>query len=536
MLYQGDFVPSVRTPYEVCYDPTSPDRRKPRWWIVREPYNKWDAIEKWAKTGSNTYDPDLEAAIRKAPKWTHYAKEWNYEQNEYEFDDSIAIHYVYGEPSPAKPDGLRAIVLDSEHCLIPPGPLGESRSPVFRLAPSEVIFKAEGYSANIDGLPIVKALSAQLSSILSNETNYALTRILAARKANLKHHLLDTGLSVIDWDHFDPVSGSPVPEPHAMDLNGTQSTSFTFYEVLKALLDDVMGGSPVTRGDPKATAGDSGSKAAMLYAAGQAVGANYLRSKFRSDEEVATFIVESMARHATAPRVISIVGKNNSYEAREFVGADLKKSGRVLVRQADPARDTFSGRLTMVQTIGEMDPPNQERMAQLVYTGKLEPIIEPEQRRKMLIARENEALLDPKKPSPIVRREDPHMQHYKEHAEAFLGNMDARNDQALTAKYEAHQQWHIDSLTIGSPRYATDDVLRMTGQGPLPPPGGASPPGGIPQPSDADGGNGGPKPPPQSQDQQALNNGKLPGLPQMPKNAATGQKMGGGPNIGSAGT
>lgn len=533
-VYQGDFVFSIRTRYDVAYDPTSPDRRRPRWWIVREPMSRWDALEAYGNVNA-AQSPEAKAdaeemriAIMRAEKWSHYATEWDYEQHEYEHDDTIAVYWVYVEGCRARPEGRKALVLDAKHVL-EDTPLDEDRAGVFRLAASDVIFKPEGHSANFNGMPIAKAYSGQVSMILSNHTSFGLQRIVGARKANVKSHQLDTGLGLVDYDHFDVQNGVPIPKPEVASLLQSPPELFTMADLLKQELDTQMGGSPVRRGDPEATRGDSGSKSALLHAAAQQIGSGFVRAKLRSDEEVATFIISSTRRHATVPRVTRIAGKSHSYAAKQFVGADLRQLSRVLVRQAHPARDTFDGRMAMAEMLIPLPPDQRQQMQSVIFTGKLEPMAQDVEQRRALIDRENEALLDPKMPMPVVLSTDMHAVHILEHA-ACMTSEDARRNPEIVKRHDMHLAGHVAALTPGSATFAGFELLLATGQQPFPPPGGptGAPPGKEPPEAKAAPGK------PQN------GAGDNPGakMPEQPKNPATGEKaplpVPAGPSLGPA--
>jgi hypothetical protein len=520
-LYEGDFVFSVRSPYEVARAPTTADRSKAPWNVVLEPMNRWDMLEQYGGDSE-----DVRLAILNAPKWSSYCATWDFEKQEYDEDDTIGVYFVYGEKSRSLPEGRFALVLDEKTVLLD-GPLADDRAGVFRYAPCEVMFRPEGHSNNFDGLPIAEAYHAQMSAILTNQASFGVQRIVAARKSNVKPHDLATGVSLLEYDSFDATTQQSLPEPHVAQLLAPPPEMFTFRSDLASELDTVMGGSPVRRGDPEATKGDSGAKAAMLYAAAQNISSSALRALLRSDEEVATFIVDSIRRHATVERITAIAGKNNSYTAKKFVGEDLNQIVRVRVRQANPARDTFPGRMQMAEMmLSAKSPQERQDLQSLIITGRLEPMVEDSESERILVERENEALRDPNAPMPTVRKGDQHIGHMAKH-ESCMTDPDLRDNSVIAARIDAHNAAHEAALTPGVPGFAGYPILAATNQKPFPPMGqsmggGAPglPPGGPGGPSAGNGPPpGGPRPKPPDM------SGAQPGGPRMPQVPSTGERL-----------
>jgi hypothetical protein len=268
----------------------------------------------------------------------------------------------------------------------------------------------------------------------------------------------------------------------------------------------------------------------MLYSAAQQFANGYVRAKARSDEDVASFIISSLRRHATTKRVVSIVGKSNTYAAREYTGEELSEISAVLVPTGNAMRDTFAGRMEFADKLIALPPEQRAEYQAVISTGRLQTITEDTDHATQLMQRENEALLDLKAPMPPVAKGDQHVAHYNKH-QATLANPDVRSNPALVERIETHCQWHVDRLTPGHPNYAGDAVLLMTNQKPLPTPqpqpgqqSGApanpTPPGQEAGPSDGAEG-----PPKVNKSQRAAVSGSPAEMPSQPKNPATGERV-----------
>lgn len=541
IVYEGDYVVSVRSPYDYALDPTSPDERKPRWSIVREPMDRYDAIALYvdrekeaADKGDRTDYEDLRRALMAADPWSKRMVDFKFEGDEVEFDDSIAVYHVYGERSLTCPDGRHALVLDRKHVLLDEG-LVEDRAGVFAQRAEDVVFRNEPHSSTYDGLPIAEALGGLATTMISNADAFGLQNIVSARKSNVSAQALGSGLQNIEYDHVDMANPQlPVPEPHFMQPMQMSSDVFTLDQLLKQELDTVVGGSAVQRGDPDATKGDSGSKTAMLYAASQTANSPLITSTLEVDAEIATWKIGSLQKRATTKRITTIVGEKNTWIAREFTGADLDEISLVTVKPANPARDTFEGRMAMVEVLKDIDDPKKRDMIfALIQTGQIKSEIEPDEAERMLIERENSLLLNAETPDdelPIVNSYDQHQQHVIKHS-AALKDPEMRRDPAKTQRIMQHCQAHKDALTPGHPSFAGHETLLMTGQQALPPP--PPPPGmGPPGPPDASAGGPPGNPSPQPGGPPGKTAGGEPpgrsGMPQMPKppvNPSSGERM-----------
>lgn len=528
---EGDFTFALRSLYDVYFDSTSADIRRPREWIVREQINRWDALAKW---------PHLEEKLLTAEPYSRCWADWKYDSamrasEDEAIDDSIAVYYVYGERSAAAPDGFSAVVLDETTIVEPRAGLGYKRAPVFPLIPSRVMFLPEGYSNHFGGLALAQARAGEISTIVSNHRQFGLLRAGIPRGANISKQHAMHGLAIFEYDHVN-ADGVPVPGPRdwLMGMPSTAAELFAGESLLAQLQDAVQGDSPVQRGDTAATKGDSGAKVAALFSASQQVAAPDVRALYASEQDLFNHIVTTLQERATTERVVMLAGQANEWTARKFKGSDIARVYTVRVRQPDPSRDSFQGRNVMAEILkGAKDPAERQMLSALMTTGNVDVMLDPLENARLECERENEQLRDPSQPIPEALKYDNHAEHLAKHfAEARA--LPVREDMALRDRFEQHCAAHIARLTPGHPEYAGDEILRLTGQQPLAPLG--TPPGqgpnaqhdntppgakGAPPPSNGKGGNGSAGKPPEG--------ASTPGQAGMPENPATGERMRGAP-------
>jgi hypothetical protein len=526
VVYEGDFRFSVRTPYDVSYERQTAERKRPRWWIVEEPTNRYDLL---TQVEEEVQDEKTKAklikAIMDAEPWSERLKVLNFDEDQDKYDDCIPLLFVYIERCRACPAGRFAKVIDAKTVFLD-SPMLEPRAPVFRLSQGEVLFRNEPTTPNHDGLPLADALTGQLSTILSNHANYGMQRVIAPKEANLAQAELDSGAAVVNYQHVDK-AGHPIPPPMPWSVGPGNPELFAFYAQLAGELDLVAAGSPVTRGDANATKGDSGSKVAALFAAAQNVASSFVAAVLRSEEELYTFIIDSLKRHATSKRVVSIVGEHNTFQAREYTSEKLSNIVRVAVQQADATRDTLQGRMAMVELLDGKTPDQQRQIIAIMRTGLPDPIADEMEPARILLERENEALRDPEQDMPVVMPNDPHAEHWRSHMN-LLNTPDARRDKALYDRIIAHARGHVAALDPMSPDFAGNVALAMTNQKPLPtaqPEQNPNPPPPL-NPEAKQSGDEGAAPQPPGQPRQLP--GDIANAPRMPINPISGERMNAG--------
>lgn len=508
-VYEGDHVWSVRSPYEVAYDKTSPDIYAPRWHVVLEPENRFDLMVE------HQDEPEVWAALRDAPEWSrHFTGEHMFAREEDPNDDSIGVYHVYVEPCPSCPEGRNTRVLD-ERTILTDNALDEKRAGVFILNPARVMFKREGHTNNFGGMALADAHAANIGTIVSNADAHGLQRLLAARKANLSDTDKGAGLSWIYYDHRTP-DGEEIPEPHMLNVNTFPQELLSLDQLLAKEIDTAMGGSPVQRGDNSATQGESGSSKALLYAAAQSVQSAFMAQVLMIDAARASWEIESLQRHATIERATAIVGKKNEYTIAKWKGEDLSAIDRVNVRPADAARDSFAGRMTVAEMLIKLPPEERRDMQAFIQTGNISTITEEIDTKRLLIERENDAIRSKTDPMPIVLASDPHREHIEKHLLLDADEM-VRKDPELQMRNRKHLLEHVAYLTPGSPVF-DPQILMLTGQMPF----GIDPNATPNTAAEPEGDES--APPVQGGDAKKPPSG-MPEPAQQPKNPATGERV-----------
>lgn len=532
---EGDFEFSQLSLYDVAHERTGKKKRRPGWWIVRERENRFDAIARW---------PEAEEALLKAPPYSECMKDWDYDgamrtSEDSDLDDDVAIFYVYGEKSASVPDGVQAIVLDEQTLLEAPAALDYDTCPVFGLVLSRVMFTDDAYSDHFGALEIAQARGAEISTIMSNHKGWGLMRGGIPRKANASKAAVSHGLSLFDYDHVDPDNpqGAALPPPSSWLLPGptTSAELFAGAALLAKLQDDVQGGSPVQRGDTEATKNDSGAKVAALFSASQQVAATDVRAFFGWRRELYNHVLKTLQAKATTERVVMIAGIANEYTATVYTAEKLRPIDRIDLRDPDPARDSFTGRMATAEVLkGAKDEQERQMLRAIMSTGNVETVTGGPEDARIRIEREHELLRDLTQDPPVALETDPHPEEIAKHRIAMSSDS-VRRDPEKVARHKQHIAEHVNFITPDHPSFIGLPYCAAFGIEPLPPhsmpaaadaaqkqagkpAGGAQGAAGKPPSAGGAGSN-----------SELPEGGSKPGQPGMPKDPTTGARMQGAP-------
>jgi hypothetical protein len=484
----------------VVRDIFTPRAQDCTWYIVRRLKNKYDLAAKYASA-----DPQLAEAIMGMELTQDSSGDFNFTQPLLKNATDLIYHYtLYHNRTPACPEGRVVEYLD-EQVILFDGPLPYRTNPVNRLSPAEQIGTPFGYSVMFDLIPLQEALNGVYSTIKTNQETFGVQNVVIPRGSGISVNEIIGGLNMIEYD-----PGPNGGKIEALNLTKTAPEIFTFMGTLEKLMEVISGVNSVARGDPQSSLK---SGAALALVQSQAIqfsfSLQYAYTKLLENTGQAT--INAIKAYADAPRIASIVGKNNQTELKEFTAKDLSQINRVLVDQGNPMTRTTAGKVELAQMLIQMkqvDTP--EQLLQVIQTGNLESLTEGRTQELMGIKSENEFLSNGREVPVMIT--DMHVLHIKEHA-AVMSDPSARLAEGEGALIAAATMKHIAEHLgfLQNPENAP--LLQMLGQQPAPPQPGPQPgpqsalPQGAPTPANE------------------MAAGMMPDMPQMPKDALTGQRF-----------
>ena len=494
--YDGDIVYKVHSPLDVIRDKLRAWDEQ-QWIVLRTYVNRFDLIAKYPE-----YAQKLGELGGREELMSSYARAVTEDDK---VNQDVAVYEFYHLKSEALPNGRHVLFCSSDVVLFD-GPLPYRDLPVYRVASSDLLGSAFGYSHTFDLLPIQEAVNSLHSTALTNNASFGVQNIVIPKGADISVQNLAGGLNLIEED-------AKLGQIRPLQLTATAPETYNYMDKLERTMETLSGVNQVSRGDPQASLK---SGAALALVASQAIQFNSGLAQAYNMllEQVGTATINLLRDYAKVPRIAMIAGKFNKSYMKEFTGDDLSQINRVVVDAASAISKTTAGRVEMANQLlqsGMIKTPDE--YISVINTGRIEPLIEGQQAELMTIRRENELLREGQAPVAMVT--DDHRLHIVEH-KSVTADPDARNEPGVVQNTTAHIQEHIDMLRNSDP-----DLLMLLGQQPLQPMG--MPQGQMPM----DQGQGQPMPPeglPQTLDTGNPIADQQPNMPSAPTNPLTGEK------------
>lgn len=443
--YEGEAEFTVLSPLDVVTDGTK-EAWKNEWVLTRGRENRFNLMAKY---------PELAEQIKGLPSVN---QENNYKLALFTNDDTddVPIYEFFHKRTEAMPNGRYLLFADVDVILLDTQ-MPYREIPVYRISANDILGTPYGYSPIFDIFPIQEAINGLYSTIMTNQNAFGVQNIFVARDSNISVNNLDGGMNIIE--------GDKKPEP--LNLTQTPAECFTFLNSLEKAAETVSGISSVARGNPEASL-KSGTALALVQSMSLQFMSGLQQSYVKLIEEVGTSLINILKDFATAPKVVSIVGKNKKQYLKEFTGEDLNAINRVVVDVGNPLSQTTAGRVQMAEQLLQMHLlTTPEQYIQIINTGTLDSAIEGEQAELLLIKSENEKLLNGE--NPITSPLDAHKLHILEH-KAVLADPELRTDITLVKTVMDHIQGHMDMLRNTDPA-----LLSLIGEQPIAPVGGSAP-------------------------------------------------------------
>lgn len=423
--FQGDVKLSNYLPCDVIRDYTKRSYIDNTWVILRDTdVNKHDLAAKF---------PSLADKILINQDNLEQLQQTIFNYVESDENDNISVFTMLHDVTPAMPQGRYVEFLYNGTVLID-GPLPYRKKHVYRISPNNQTGTIFGYTTGYDLLPLQQATDILISTALTNNATHGVQNIIIPKNADLSASQLAGGLNVLEYD-------SKMGKPEAMQLTATSPETYKLNDLIMKFGDILSGINSIAKGMPESK-DMSGAAMALLQNMAIQFNSGLQRSYAELCEDVGTGILQLLQDFASVPRVAEIVGKSNRPQMRSFTGQDLDQIARVTVDMGNPLQRTSAGKIALADAYMEkamIKDPSQ--YIQVATTGRLEPVIEGEQKNLLCINEENEKLAE----GAVVRAlvTDDHGQHMLEHA-TVLANFDIRQngDDPIVINTTAHIMEH----------------------------------------------------------------------------------------------
>lgn len=473
VVREGDIEVRNVLPNDVIRDVNARRLADSPWRIIRRVENKYELAARF---------PDKAQAIMGTNNQSITSKIAAY--NEYNADsDLIPVYWFFHDKSDLLPDGRMTYFVDG--AVLVDGSLAYDGIPVYSLIPSEIPNLPTGYTPSFDALPLQESINIIGSSIISNQRAFGVQNIWT-KPGGVSVNQVAGSLNLIESNE----------RPEALQLCATPPELFNFRQTLIQEMENIMGVNSVVRGNPEA---NLKSGAALALVASQAVQfMSGLQGAYNSAmESVGGAMLRLLQTYAKTTRVATIVGLKGRAYQKQFSGADLAAARSVVVEQVAAVSKTAAGQIEIAnQLLQAQMIKRPEEYLSVVTTGKLDPLVEDDSAKLLLVRAENEALLEGRPHLPHVG--EIHADHIQGHLNLLASPEAKENPQLVIRVLEAVNE-HIALWRSADPA-----ILMITGQQPPPQPARPPAPPGAP-------------PGPQGEVSPAVMNQAQPNQPNMPR-------------------
>lgn len=489
VVYTGDLVTIPLRPCDVIRDTTffpQGDDTHP-WLITRRKVSRWEAMARYPQFAEHIRDTDTKTDgswDRMASKERELSAKGNDWVYQYEF---------FHRRDLVLPAGKWVTLIGDK--VVDNQDLPCAQIPVLNIQPDHEEDTPFGFSGMMDLMGPQQAYDSFISVMLSAHDATSIPNFWTQRGDDLDVEDLRGQLKLLQSD----------VKPEVIQLTAISEHTYKLEQLFQGVFENLTGINSTVRGNPPANL-ESGSALALLDAKAVQFQSGFQGAWVRLVEKSGKHILDLLRRHVTVERAASISAEHGVTVAKYWTGEDLDGVDDVVVESANPAMNTVQGRMSLADKwaeLGWIKTPDQ--YAQVVVSGRYEPVYKREHDETRLIREENKAILSGQ--TVPVLPTDRHSVHVNEHAAELFSNVSMRQDNALMEVAIAHVKEHIDFLRQGDPltlAIVGDPLAQVVAQlNPVVPPA----PGGKQNLSPQEG-----QPP------------EPPKMPEMPTNPQTGEQ------------
>lgn len=419
------------------------------WDVVRpKGYKKFDAMPWLAVCEAvNRYEivaryPELEPQIMGAPALT---RQFERPLPFVDFADTDEIDLInvwtfYHKRTNAIPEGRETVFLENGIYLTD-GPLAYKDIPVRRMVPGKVHTSSYGYTPLFDLLGVADAYNANASAVLTGLLTFGAPTMLIPLESGIKQTQMDGGGKYV---FYDPTSGG---EPKYLDPPKIPQESLAFHQLMGSTFETLLGVSPVSRGQNDQRL--SGQALALLDSRTLQFAAPLQASFVTIAERVGRDLKNLYETRVDAPRVMKMLGPNDAYMVRSFVGKSLDAAEVSLIYTQNPLLNTPAGQAELANMMADRqilrDP---EEYLDVYNTGRLSKRMDASRDKENALAAENEMIQRGEKPQAVATED--HVGHIRSHSESICDPV-TKMDPMIVQAATAHIMEHIQLLSMLPP-------------------------------------------------------------------------------------
>ena len=457
------------------------------WLIVRRRVSRWEAMARYPEHAEyiqlvdSKEDGSWDRMTAKDRELFSKATDWVYQYELFHRRDLVVA------------EGRWATLIGDK--VVSDRPLPSKEIPVLLIEPDHEEDSPFGFSGMVDLIGPQEAYDSFISVMLTAHDATSIPNFWTQKGDDLDVKDLAGQLKLLQSD----------VKPEVIQLTAISEHTYKLEQLFQGVFENLTGINSTVRGNPPANL-ESGSALALLDAKAVQFQSGFQGAWVRLVEKSGKHLLDLLRRHVTVERAASISAEHGVTVAKYWTGDDLEGVEEVVVESANPAMNTVQGRMSLADKwaeLGWIKTPDQ--YAQVVVSGRYEPVYKREHDETRLIREENKAIIAGQR-VPVLPT-DRHSIHINEHAAELFSNISMRMDDALMQVAIEHVKQHIDFLRQGDPltlAIVGDPMAQVVAQmNPVQP---AAPQGG------------------QNLSPQEGQPPGLPEMPEMPTNPQTGEQ------------
>jgi hypothetical protein len=423
-IHEGDLEAKVHTVFDVIRDIRGVNQTSD-WVIIRSFESKWELAAQFPELEDQIINAEIQSDFRNFTLNPSLYKDES---------DLVETYEFYHRTCNSVPNGRFIKFLGSDLILLDTV-LPYEEVPVYRVAPANITGTIFGYTPAFDLLGISKVKNTLYSSVVTNQTAFAVQSIMVPKGSSLSVSELSSGLNLIQYD-----KNVGVPQP--LQLTATPPEVFNFIKQLETKEEMLSGINSVVRGQPDASL-KSGAALALVQSQAIQFMSGLSQAYSQLLEDCGRSIISILKEYAKSPKFISVAGKSNRFAMKSFSSDDLQGINGVTVEEVNPLSKTLAGKTELANNLLQTGLiKHAEQYLAVIQTGNLSPLTEADNSKLLNIRSENEALTEQGKPvTPILT--DDHPLHIKEHL-TLLDSPEARTSPELVQSVLGHVQEHLD--------------------------------------------------------------------------------------------
>lgn len=426
--YNGDVCFSIPNVYDVIYDTSKQVWSDQDWVVVRQTMNRWDLVAQF---------PELRDEILVLPSaYSQAGQYWWFYLKGRADDDAVFTYEFYHKPTPALPQG-RMMMFSDKRTVYHDGINLYECLPIDIMQPELIHDTGFGYPIFSDLLPAQEMLDHSYSAIATNQAATAVQMYAAPRGSDISP--MDIG--GMNFLLYTPQNVPGGGKPEGMQLTQSAPETFKFADAVEAQmmklaqLNNALIGEP----NPGVTAGNA---IATLTSNALRFMDPYIKTYSTCLEGAMTKAIMFYKKFATTERTVSIVGRNNKEQVRQFQGSDLATIKRMKLKIQSPMLQTIGGRLDIAEKLmptGLFKEP--QKLISILDGSPLDSLYADELSENDLIQQERDMMLDGKTPTVLATQNHP--AHVRCHA-ADLNDQNLLQNHDAVAIYLQHIQQHVE--------------------------------------------------------------------------------------------